>query len=100
MRGRHWPFRPLRDGSVLTRISDRGLSHPGGKRPLSGSAAGWLFNQPYLLLSLTSLFWAADTVFGRFSVGHVPPVTLAFIRWGGAFLIVLPFACRTWRVGD
>jgi len=46
------------------------------------------------------LFWAADTVFGRFSVGHVPPVTLAFIRWGGAFLIVLPFACRTLRVWD
>jgi len=37
------------------------------------------------------LFWAAYTVFGRFSVGDVPPVTLAFIRWGGAFLIVLPF---------
>jgi hypothetical protein len=45
------------------------------------------------------LFWAADTVFGRFNLGDVPPVTLAFIRWGGAFLIVLPFACRTWRLG-
>lgn len=45
------------------------------------------------------MFWAADTVFGRSSIGHVPPVTLAFIRWGRAFLIVLPFACRTWRVG-
>jgi hypothetical protein len=46
------------------------------------------------------MFWAADTVFGRFSVGHVPPVTLAFVRWDGAFLIVLPFAYRIWRVGD
>jgi hypothetical protein len=27
-------------------------------------------------------------------------VTLAFVRWGGAFLIVLPFAYRIWRVGD
>jgi hypothetical protein len=98
MRGRHWPFRLLRDSSVLTRISDRGLSHPGGKRPLSAGAAGRLFNQPYLLPLLTSLFWAAYTVFGRFSVGDVPPVTLAFIRWGGTFLIVLPFACGTWRV--
>jgi drug/metabolite transporter (DMT)-like permease len=51
-----------------------------------------LFDQPYLLLSLTSLFWAGNTVLGRFIAGHVPPVTLAFIRWGGAFLIVLPFA--------
>lgn len=57
-------------------------------------AGGWLFNQPYLLLSLTSLFWAGNTVLGRFIAGHVPPVTLAFIRWSGACLILLPFAAR------
>jgi drug/metabolite transporter (DMT)-like permease len=55
---------------------------------------GWLLDQPYLLLSLTSLFWAGNTVLGRFIVGHVPPITLAFIRWGGAFLVLLPFAAR------
>ena len=57
-------------------------------------AGGWLLDQPYLLLSLTSLFWAANTVLGRFIVGHVPPITLAFIRWGGAFVVLLPFAAR------
>jgi drug/metabolite transporter (DMT)-like permease len=60
------------------------------------------FDQPYLLLSLTSLFWAGNTVLGRYISGHVPPITLAFIRWGGAFLIVLPFAgphlIRDWPV--
>jgi drug/metabolite transporter (DMT)-like permease len=55
---------------------------------------GWLFEQPYLLLSLTSLFWGGNTVLGRFLVGHVPPMTLSFIRWGGAFAILLPFALR------
>jgi drug/metabolite transporter (DMT)-like permease len=55
---------------------------------------GWLLDQPYLLLSLTSLFWAGNTVLGRFIVGHVPPITLAFVRWGGAFLVLLPFAAR------
>src|SRR5271155_2186194 len=55
---------------------------------------GWLFEQPYLLLSLTSLFWGGNTVLGRFLVGHVPPITLSFIRWSGAFLILLPFAVR------
>jgi drug/metabolite transporter (DMT)-like permease len=59
-----------------------------------GRIGGWLLDQPYLLLSLTSLFWAGNTVIGRFMAGHVPPVTLAFIRWGGAFLVVLPFAAR------
>jgi drug/metabolite transporter (DMT)-like permease len=55
---------------------------------------GWLFDQPYLLLPLTSLFWAGNVVLGRFIAGHVPPITLAFIRWAGAFLIILPFAAR------
>ena len=58
---------------------------------------GWLFGQPYLLLSLTSLFWAGNTVLGRFIAGHVPPITLAFIRWSGAFLILLPFAAAHLR---
>jgi drug/metabolite transporter (DMT)-like permease len=52
----------------------------------------WLANQPYLLLTLTSLFWAGNAIAGRSAAGHIPPVTLAFIRWGGAFLITLPFA--------
>jgi drug/metabolite transporter (DMT)-like permease len=60
----------------------------------SGRRGGWLFDQPYLLLALTSLFWAGNTVLGRFIVGHVPPITLAFIRWAGAFVILLPFAAR------
>jgi drug/metabolite transporter (DMT)-like permease len=55
---------------------------------------GWLFDQPYLLLSLTSLFWAGNVVLGRFVVGHIPPITLSFIRWLGAFAILLPFAAR------
>jgi len=61
-----------------------------------------LLDQPYLLLSLTSLFWAGNTVLGRFVVGHIPPMTLAFGRWAGAFLILLPFAAgrlaRDWPV--
>ena len=58
---------------------------------------GWLFDQPYLLLALTSLFWAGNTVLGRFIVGHIPPMTLAFIRWSGAFLVLLPFAASHLR---
>jgi drug/metabolite transporter (DMT)-like permease len=65
-------------------VRDTGTSCTGGR----------LLDQPYLLLSLTSLFWAGNTVLGRFIVGHVPPITLAFVRWGGAFLLLLPFAAR------
>jgi drug/metabolite transporter (DMT)-like permease len=56
------------------------------------TAFGWLADQPYLLLSLTSLFWAGNIVLGRFVAGHVPPVTLSCARWIGAMLLMLPFA--------
>jgi drug/metabolite transporter (DMT)-like permease len=63
---------------------------------------GWFANQPYLLLSLTSLFWAGNVVLGRYVAGHVPPIALATLRWGGAFLLILPFAWphmkREWNV--
>ena len=54
--------------------------------------ARWLNNQPYLLLSLTSLFWAGNIVLARHVAGHVPPLTLSCVRWIGTFLILLPFA--------
>ena len=54
------------------------------------------------MLSLTSLFWAGNTIIGRGIVGHVPPMTLAFIRWAGAAVILLPFAAghiaRDWPI--
>jgi drug/metabolite transporter (DMT)-like permease len=52
----------------------------------------WLNNQPYLLLSLTALFWAGNIVLARYVAGHVPPMTLSCVRWIGAFLMLLPFA--------
>jgi drug/metabolite transporter (DMT)-like permease len=65
-----------------------------GVQAAARSGLGSRFDQPYLLLSLTSLFWAGNTVLGRFIAGHVPPITLAFVRWFGAFLVLLPFAVR------
>ena len=63
----------------------------------AGAYSGWrkragFLDQPYLLLSLCSLFWAINTIVGRLSAGHIPPLTLACLRWGGAFVILLPFA--------
>ncbi|UZE48193.1 DMT family transporter [Rhodopseudomonas sp. P2A-2r] len=58
---------------------------------------GWLLNQPYLLLSLTSLFWAGNAIVGRAAAGHIPPFTLSFFRWGLAALILLPFGWRAMR---
>lgn len=60
--------------------------------PRGPSPIGWLGQQPYLLLSLTSLFWAGNIIVGRHLAGVVPPFTLSFIRWAGATLIILPLA--------
>src|SRR6201999_1532509 len=54
----------------------------------------WIANQPYLLLSITSLCWAGNAIVGRLAAGHIPPVTLSFLRWFLAFLILLPFAWK------
>jgi drug/metabolite transporter (DMT)-like permease len=61
-------------------------------QPSSFDPVRWLNHQPYLLLSLTALFWAGNIVLARYVAGHLPPVTLTCIRWIGVFLILLPFA--------
>jgi drug/metabolite transporter (DMT)-like permease len=78
---------PLPGNFIMAWVREAGASRAGRR----------LFDQPYLLLALTSLFWAGNTVLGRFIVGHIPPITLAFIRWCGAFAILLPFAARHLR---
>ena len=54
----------------------------------------WIANQPYLLLSITAACWAGNAVVGKLAAGHIAPVTLSFLRWFAAFLIILPFAWR------
>jgi drug/metabolite transporter (DMT)-like permease len=60
----------------------------------AASAGAWIADQPYLLLSITALCWAGNAIVGRLAAGHVPPVTLSFLRWGFAFLIILPLAWK------
>jgi drug/metabolite transporter (DMT)-like permease len=76
---------------------------PGRERPpmsasdqtsSTASSGGWIANQPYLLLCITALFWAGNAIVGRLAAGHIPPVTLSFLRWSLAFLIILPFAWK------
>ncbi len=50
--------------------------------PPASDPVGWLTHQPYLLLSLTSLFWAGNIVLARYVAGHVPPMTLSCITVG------------------
>ena len=46
----------------------------------------------YAMLALVMLFWAGNSIVGRAVRGDIPPLTLAFLRWSGALLLLLPFA--------
>jgi drug/metabolite transporter (DMT)-like permease len=60
--------------------------------PQHAPVRAWFLDQPYLLLCFTALFWAGNAIVGRLAAGHIPPVTLSFLRWGLAFLTILPVA--------
>jgi len=66
------------------------------------SAYRWLFNQPYVLLILTALFWGGNAVAGKLAVGHISPFMLTCLRWVVAMAIIYPFAIphlrREWPV--
>jgi drug/metabolite transporter (DMT)-like permease len=64
------------------------------RRSSPASSGNWLVNQPYLLLCITALCWAGNAIVGRLAAGHIPPVTLSFLRWTLAFLTILPFAWK------
>src|SRR4051812_3584011 len=93
---------PGRNSGLEHRAECRGVSNPGQHRRMSAAdstasaapARTWIANQPYVLLSITALCWAGNAIVGRLAAGHIPPVTLSFLRWSLAFLIILPF---TWR---
>ena len=61
-----------------------------------------IFTNAHFLLTLTSLFWAFNTIAGRAAVGEVSPLLVVSIRWFFVS-ILLTFLCRkelfeTWKV--
>jgi len=69
----------------------------------------WSYQQPTLLALITMLCWAGNFIAARGVRADVPPITLAMIRWVGAFVVLLPFAwphlkrdlptiLRRWRI--
>jgi drug/metabolite transporter (DMT)-like permease len=53
---------------------------------------------PYFFLTMTVLFWAGNFVTARGIHADFPPLTMSFMRWGLALLIILPFVLpRIWR---
>lgn len=57
--------------------------------------------QAFALLGIVMVLWAGNSIVARAVRFDVPPLTLAFVRWTGASLLLLPFAWprlrRDWR---
>src|SRR3954462_13485765 len=64
---------------------------------LARTAWVWLFHQPYLLLALTTLAWAGNAVASRLAAGHISPMALTALRWGGVLALLAPFMTRPIR---
>ncbi|WP_417819081.1 DMT family transporter [Tritonibacter scottomollicae] len=68
----------------------------------TGHVGAAIWSNAYVLLSLTALFWAGNSIVGRAARDLTPPATLAFWRWGLALLLLLPLAWphlkRDWPV--
>ena len=61
-----------------------------------------ILTNPHFLLTLTSIFWAFNTVAGRAAVGEVSPLLIVSVRWFFVS-IILSILCRnqlieTWRI--
>ena len=52
------------------------------------------------LLTVPPLLWAGNAVVGRMVTDLVPPITLNFLRWAVAFVILLPMAPWVLRPGS
>ncbi len=59
---------------------------------MSNARAAPLRASPYLLLTLTPLFWATSWIIGRGVAGEIPPMALTFFRWLFAIAMLAPFA--------
>ena len=51
----------------------------------------------FALLGIVMVLWAGNSIVARAVRFDVPPLTLAFVRWAGASLILLPFVWRPLR---
>ncbi len=53
-----------------------------------------------LLLTIPPLLWAGNAVVGRLMSGQVPPMTLNFLRWAIALVLLLPLGGWVLRKGS
>ena len=51
-----------------------------------------------LVLTVPPLMWASNAIVGRMAAGAIPPLTLNFLRWVVALMVLLPFILTQLKV--
>jgi drug/metabolite transporter (DMT)-like permease len=86
---------------ILDIIRPRQLIVGRRTRPLARSSMNrQLTPSTILMLIIPPLLWAGNAIVGRMVNQLVPPITLNFLRWACALLILLPFAGGIYRRGS
>jgi len=52
-------------------------------------------NWAYLMLAGCALFWSGNFVIGRAFSADIQPVTISYLRWSTALLVILPFTIKS-----
>jgi drug/metabolite transporter (DMT)-like permease len=65
--------------------------------PAAAHAVARLYQWPSLLLTLTAVFWAGNSVAGRLAVGQISPLLLVFLRWVMVLAVMWPLYGRQVR---
>ena len=54
-----------------------------------------IYDNPWLLITLTCIFWAGNVVAARMAIGQISPMLLVSGRWAIASLILIAVARRS-----
>lgn len=52
-------------------------------------------NWAYLMLAGSALFWSGNFVIGRAFSSDIPPITISYLRWCTALIVILPFTIKS-----
>ncbi len=67
------------------------MTDPATPTPRPAAIPRWL---AFALLIFAAASWAGSSVAGRAAAGEVPPMTIAFLRWFIALVVLLPLGAR------
>ena len=51
-------------------------------------------NWAYMMLAGCALFWSGNFVIGRAFAADIQPITISYLRWCSALLVILPFTIK------